>query len=93
MKKGLVICLFSILLFGCSKNYKAELKKIGNSYYDNYINGKVNGLDKVEITLGDLKDIKKIDLSKVKSCKDNTKIIIKIKNNKIIGYDYELYCK
>lgn len=94
MKKIIFTCICILpLLFGCSKNYESELKEVGNNYYNSYVKNKVEGLDKVEVTLGELRIMKKINLDSVKECKDNTKIIMTIKNNKIVNYDFEQNCK
>lgn len=93
MKKVLFLFICTFMLFGCSKNYEPELKEIGNNYFDSYIKGKVDGLDKIEVTLYDLKKLDNIDLSSVKKCSDDTKIIMTIKNNKITDYTIEQNCK
>ena len=93
MKKITFLFFCTFMLFGCAKNYESELKEIGNNYFNIYVKGKVEGLDKVEITLADLKKIDDIDLSNVKKCNDNTTIIMTIENNRIIDYTIEQDCK
>lgn len=92
MKKVIFICLSSFLLFGCTKNYEKELQEVGKNYFNDYIVNKVDGLDKIEITLGELRMIRKLNLDSVNKCKDDTKIIMTIKNNKIISYDIDQHC-
>ena len=93
MKKFVLIVLCTLFLFGCKKDYQKELEEVGKTYYETYVKGKVTGLDKVEITLNDLKKLDKIDLSKVKSCSNDTKITMVIKDNNISNYIIVQDCK
>lgn len=95
MKKRLIILLFVlVLLCGCQNKSKAEknLKLVTNSYYEKYVSGHVVGLDTLEITLGELRELKDkdLDLSSLKKYDDDTKVSAKIKNDKIVDYEINL---
>ena len=97
MKKIFIIIVLIILVSGCTNKNKLnkELETATSTYYNKYIKDKVNGLDSLEISLGDLRELKssKIDLSKLEKCSDDTKIKATIKNKKIINYEISLICK
>ncbi len=97
MKKIFVIIIMIILLTGCTnkEKFNKELEKATNIYYTQYIKNKVDGLNVLEISLGDLRELKnsKIDLSKLKKCSDDTKVKATIKNKKIEKYEISIICK
>ena len=96
MKKVILLLILVIVMTGCQnkKKLESEMKKATNIYYEKYIYNQVTGLDTLEITLGDLRELKssKIDLSKLDKCSDDTKVSADIKNNKIVNYDISLKC-
>ena len=83
MKKVLIILSIFVLLCGCQNNNQAkeDLKKVTNSYYQKYVSGHVVGLDTLEITLGELRqlDDSELDLSSLKKYNDDTKVSATIK--------------
>ncbi|MDD2434886.1 MAG: hypothetical protein PHO63_01385 [Bacilli bacterium] len=100
MKKGLVILLviLSFLLIGCVKDNldKEEkyLKEYATDYYNKFMTSK---LDSYEITISMLEESNKTDqtdydLSKLKSCKNDSYVTITIENEEKI-YDFKLNCK
>lgn len=97
MKKIFIIIAMIILISGCTNKDKLnkELESITNTYYNEYIKDKVAGLDTLEISLGDLRELKssKLNLSKLDKCSDDTKIKATIKNEKITDYEISLICK
>lgn len=97
MRKYLIIIIFLIILCGCHNNKELEqkMKLATDSYYNNYISGKVKGLDTLEITLGDLRSLKDsaIDLSALNKCDDSTSIVATIENNKIVDYQININLK
>ena len=97
MKKNLIIIVILIILCGCHNNKKMEhkMKLATDSYYNNYISGKVKGLDTLEITLGDLRSLKAstIDLSALNKCDDSTSVVATIENNKIVDYQININLK
>lgn len=94
MKKGLIVLFILVLLCGCQNKEKAEneLKVLTNSYYGKYVSGHVKGLNNLEITLGELRELNdnEFDLSSLKKYGDDTKITAKIENNKIVSYEISL---
>ena len=94
MKKILLCLIAIVLLCGCQSKKKMEeqIKVATNSYYQNYVSGKVMGLDVLDITLGDIRDVKddSIDLSKLEKCDDSTKIKATIENNELVDYEIDL---
>lgn len=94
MKKGLIILFILVLLCGCKNKDQAkeDLKVVTNSYYEKYVSGHVVGLDTLEITLGELRqlDDSELDLSSLKKYNDDTKVSATIKNDRLVSYDIYL---
>lgn len=89
----LFVLTLLFILTGCvsDEKIKSDLKNGADKYYNEYVYNKVTGLDKVEITLIDLKEEGLVSKN-LKSCKDNTSVTLTIENNKIIDYEYNIDC-
>ncbi len=77
--KKIYLLLFLVILTGCS-NKEKTFEKYAKQYYENHMK-MVNNIESVTITLSDLKnasDEDEYDLSNLKKCKDNSKIIFYI---------------
>ena len=94
--KKLILLIPILILTGCT-NKKEIFEEYAKIYYENHMK-MTNNIDSVTIMLDDLKNAEiedNFDLSKLKKCKNNSKIIFdiekstkEIKNTKI-----ELECK
>lgn len=97
MKKIFFILIPVLLLCGCSSKEKKQdcLKKATEIYYNSYIKEKVKGLNELEISLADLREIKDddINLEEVSKCSDETSVVATIKKQKIVDYEINLKCK
>ena len=98
MKRILIVILIisTLLITGCksSKKEENEFKRVINTYYENYVKNKVEGLDVLEVSLDDLRDLNdnNIDLSKLKKCSGDSKVSATIKGNKLTEYEFDLNC-
>ena len=89
--KKILLLIPLLLLTGCSNKEKL-FKQYAKTYYENHMK-MVNNIDSVTITLEELKNAQtedEYDLSKLKKCKNNSKITFyldkdtkNIKNEKI----------
>ncbi len=89
--KKIILLIPLLLLTGCTNKEKL-FKQYAKEYYENHMK-MVNNIDSVTITLDDLKNAEtedKYNLSKLKKCKNTSKITLyldkntkEIKNEKI----------
>ena len=94
--KKLILLIPLLLLTGCTNKEKI-FKEYAKTYYENHMKMIIN-IDQVTITLDDLKNAEAedgFDLTKLKKCKNNSKITFDIdKNTKDIKNEkVELECK
>lgn len=96
MKKIKFLCLLFtiIILVGCSneEEVKTTLKSGADNYYNKYILNKIDNLDKLELTLSDLKE-EGLNEKSLEKCKSDTKVTIFIENKEIVDYEYYINCK
>lgn len=107
-KKGIIIIIVLIIIIGIiafyfynkeevSKNLENEIIPIAKDYFQNYMSANT-GSNIYEVTLADLKQAKEeagYDLSKFKTCKDDSSVKITIDYNtgKVKKTEVDLKCK
>ena len=86
--KKIILLIPLLILTGCS-NKKEIFKENAKIYYERHMK-MVNNVESVTITLSDLRKLEETDLSKLKKCKNTSKITFyldentkEIKNEKI----------
>ena len=90
--KKLILLIPLLILTGCS-NKKEIFKKNAKIYYEKYMK-MVNNVDSVTITLSDLRNADEIDSSKLKKCKNTSKITLYLdkETKEIKNEEIELNC-
>ncbi len=94
--KKIILLIPLIILTGCSNKEKI-FESSAKTYYENYMK-EVNNVDEVTITLENLQEAnieEEYNLSKLKKCDKNSKIIFTINKDtkEIINKRLELKCK
>ncbi len=90
--KKLILLIPLLILTGCS-NKKEIFKENAKIYYENHMK-MANTVESVTITLSDLRKAKEIDSSKLKKCKNTSKITFYLDKNtkEIKNAKIELNC-
>ena len=90
--KKIVLLIPLLILTGCS-NKKEIFKENAKIYYEKYMK-MVNNVDSVTITLSDLRNADEIDSSKLKKCKNTSKITLYLdkETKEIKNEEIELNC-
>lgn len=90
--KKLILLIPLLILTGCS-NKKEIFKENAKIYYEKYMK-MVNNVDSVTITLSDLRNTEETDLTKLKKCKNTSKITLYLdkETKEIKNEEIELNC-
>lgn len=93
--KKLILIIPLLILTGCTNKEKL-FKEYSKNYYEKYMK-MINSVESVTITLSDLKKVElenKYDLSKLKNCKNTSKITLYIdkETKNIKNEEIEINC-
>lgn len=93
--KKLILIIPILILTGCTNKEKL-FKEYSKNYYEKYMK-MINSVESVTITLSDLKKVElenKYDLSKLKNCKNTSKITLYIdkETKNIKNEEIEINC-